>query len=540
MRLRYRDLAAIDPTLPLPAPSVILVRARAIAINLDVGGAIRLIICENQVYILSVPKANDPAVTSLPTEDHPFVKWLCSCLRNSRASSTGCYLNRKNNNKNATAEDSSSDILNGNGTRPTLAETKSSMCSIITPAPSSALTTGVSGEVHHHHHHHNQTFDVDMPYELRALEVSLIAAMGILTAEINDLEAWGVPAVDALLRQVCRETLETVRKLKNSIDRLKAKVQRLVIEISDLLEDDDDMYDLYLGRRAELQGLLPLPQPGEVHDVIDHEIEQAGRGTGGMVGGDVADSIEQEERVREAEEELKERQRERNRARNRERRSEQQRQGGGRSSRQSSHYSGNGNVGANRIHRNHDEDDVYSIADSLHDIDSEEEDALEQAEEDFLLRQRNFDINGGAAAGGGSSLFGGIANRANRIDPHDIEEAEDLLETMFERADMLLRRLSLLDERCEDTEALLELDLDQKRNQLVGLNVVVSSMSMSFGFAAAIGGIFGMNLKNSELAEDGWVLATVLAVMLAGCTALLIIVFWYMQYKKLMFIPTTV
>lgn len=80
LKLRYRDLAAVDPTLPLPAPSVILVRARAVAINLDVGGAIRIIICENQVFVLSVPKAEDPRLTALPTEDHPLVRYLCCCL----------------------------------------------------------------------------------------------------------------------------------------------------------------------------------------------------------------------------------------------------------------------------------------------------------------------------------------------------------------------------------------------------------------------------------------------------------------------------
>jgi CorA-like Mg2+ transporter protein len=569
LRLRYRDLAAIDPTLPLPAPSVLLVRARAIAINLDVGGAIRIIICENQVYVLSLPKPSDPAVTALPTEDHPFVKRLCACLKNSTSSSVSV----------GKLVDTDSDYfegLNGGGDN---GDNNISKNGTTTTTEFPAPSTPVSLSQGHHHHHHHQGFDIDMPYELRALEVALTAALGILTAEIDELEEWGYPAVDCLLRQVDRDTLENVRRLKNSIDKLKAKVQRIVTEIGDWMEDDDDMADLYLGRRAEAQGLLPLPQPGEERDLVDDEIERAlpkrsgtfssieepnvrdtNKDDGNDSGIEHDDDFEQEIREKEAEDALEDRQRARrvrNRNRNRvdrqiqEAEESQERSNRGRIRR---HLGGNGdndglnnnrNGNNNRNRKNNGDDDINDDTQSIGDnsmadsLDLEDE-ALSKAEEAFLLRQGSLNAyrSGGAGGGGGGSLYGGTL--APRVDPHEIEEAEDLLETMYERADMLLRRLSILDERCEDTEALLELDLDQKRNQLVGLNVVVSSMSMSFGFAAAIGGIFGMNLKNEDLAEEAWVLALVLALMLLGSVALIVVVGWYMHKKKLMFIPTTV
>ena len=55
-KLRYRDLVVVDPTIPLPMPSVLLVRARAILAHLDAGGAVRAIVAENQVLVLSLPK----------------------------------------------------------------------------------------------------------------------------------------------------------------------------------------------------------------------------------------------------------------------------------------------------------------------------------------------------------------------------------------------------------------------------------------------------------------------------------------------------
>lgn len=50
--VRYRDLLTLDPTLPLPFPAAILIRNRALIINLE---TVRMIICANQCYVLSVP-----------------------------------------------------------------------------------------------------------------------------------------------------------------------------------------------------------------------------------------------------------------------------------------------------------------------------------------------------------------------------------------------------------------------------------------------------------------------------------------------------
>lgn len=333
-----------------------------------------------------------------------------------------------------------------------------------------------------------------------------------------------------MLRQVDREGLEAVRLLKNAVDKLQGKVQRLVTELGDLLADDEDMCDLYLKRRGEREGLAPVPQPWEMmpgHTESDFEAEEDEQGEGA--------------------------ERERRRRRWKRRRggagtrsepvlsSPGRRRGHHRSKQKQKEHEGQATIENLRKSRQerrntprgltHKASEISmegrvasSVDDALSDDDSDlAEEALEREEEEMLQRHASMSLDDGVV----------------RVHPHEIEEAEDLLETMFERADMLLRRLTLLDERTNDTEDLLELELDQKRNQLVGLNLLVSSVSMAFGFAAAVGGIFGMNLKNEELASAGWVLALVLVLMGLGALLLVGFVVWYVRKRKLMFIPTT-
>lgn len=47
---RYRDLLILDPSIPTPSPSTLLIRDRALVVNLE---AVRMIITANQVFLLS-------------------------------------------------------------------------------------------------------------------------------------------------------------------------------------------------------------------------------------------------------------------------------------------------------------------------------------------------------------------------------------------------------------------------------------------------------------------------------------------------------
>lgn len=379
LHVRYRDLVVVDPTIAVPMGTVMFIRPTCIVLNLDVGGHIRMVICENQVFILGVPDEKDTSVSAIPTVEHVFVQYVALCLKK--------------------ASDS-------------------------------------------------------MPYELIALEAALNTAVGILTKDVNYHDDVSVEKIEAMLRTVNRDTLEGIRNIKHGVNVLQLRVSRLQTEIQEIMEDDTDMADLYLKRRRKMMKMKKPrfpPEHGEVPKVKTAKSFQ---------------------RL----------------------------------------YRPLRRYGRRRW--------AYRTLNPRRDPD----DMLIQRRVS-LKRQRTADED---------------TRQPIVVDPHEIEEAEDLLEAIFVDSDILNRRLSAIEDRTKDAENLLELDLDTRRNELVGLNLVVATIAMSFGFGALVAGVFGMNLVNSDLVDEPWVLPVVLIVTLVLCIALIGAVVWYVRRRKLMFIPTSI
>ena len=57
----------------MPYPSAIFTRDKALVVNIE---SMRLIICQDEVLVLSVPDAEHPAQPAFPTPDCPFVRDL--------------------------------------------------------------------------------------------------------------------------------------------------------------------------------------------------------------------------------------------------------------------------------------------------------------------------------------------------------------------------------------------------------------------------------------------------------------------------------
>ncbi|KAL8162751.1 hypothetical protein V2J09_014240 [Rumex salicifolius] len=89
----------------------------------------------------------------------------------------------------------------------------------------------------------------ESPFEFRALEVALEAICSFLAARTTDLETAAYPALDELTSKISSRNLDRVRKLKSAMTRLIARVQKVRDELEQLLDDDDDMADLYLSRK---------------------------------------------------------------------------------------------------------------------------------------------------------------------------------------------------------------------------------------------------------------------------------------------------
>nr|XP_019707432.1 magnesium transporter MRS2-I isoform X4 [Elaeis guineensis] len=89
----------------------------------------------------------------------------------------------------------------------------------------------------------------ESPFEFRALEVALEAICSFLDARATELETAAYPALDELTVKISSRNLDRVRKLKSAMTRLTAHVQKVQDELEQLLDDDNDMADLYLSRK---------------------------------------------------------------------------------------------------------------------------------------------------------------------------------------------------------------------------------------------------------------------------------------------------
>ncbi|TXG63763.1 hypothetical protein EZV62_010757 [Acer yangbiense] len=97
--------------------------------------------------------------------------------------------------------------------------------------------------------------DVEFPFEFRALEVALEAICSYLDARTRELETDAYPALEELISKISCRNLDRVRKLKSAMTRLTNRVQKVRDELEQLLDDDDDMADLYLSRKLTVASL---------------------------------------------------------------------------------------------------------------------------------------------------------------------------------------------------------------------------------------------------------------------------------------------
>eukprot|EP00891_Asterochloris_glomerata_P004784 jgi/Astpho2/4784/fgenesh1_pg.00067_%23_229_t len=165
LSIPYRDLRVLDPQVPIPYPSAIFIREKALVVNLE---TIRMIIGEAD--------SGDDHVRSFGSQRcvPPIVK-----------------------------------------------------------------------EAHLVH------VDRTLPYELRALEGALHNAVGRLELEVLSLEDRINTGLRQLDVRVSRHGLEKVQGGKVVLNKLLNRMARLKTVLEKILDDDHDMDDMYLGRRAE-------------------------------------------------------------------------------------------------------------------------------------------------------------------------------------------------------------------------------------------------------------------------------------------------
>ncbi|PIA29408.1 hypothetical protein AQUCO_06000051v1 [Aquilegia coerulea] len=220
--LPARDLRILDPILAYP--STVLGREKAIVINLE---HIKSIITAQEVLLLN---SKDPSVIPFVDELQRRLLRLHhqSSINNNqvgrrvsgdvdRAGWTDLYDSEEGKSPSPSRENDDDDDVEGNG------------------------RNGDGPKV--------------LPFEFVALEACLEAACTCLEIEATTLEQEAHPALDKLTSKISTLNLERVRQIKSRLVAITGRVQKVRDELEHLLDDDDDMAEMYLTDKMLLQRL---------------------------------------------------------------------------------------------------------------------------------------------------------------------------------------------------------------------------------------------------------------------------------------------
>ncbi|KAK7245401.1 hypothetical protein RIF29_40243 [Crotalaria pallida] len=247
----------------------------------------------------------------------------------------------------------------------------------------------------------------EFPFEFRALEVALEAICSFLDARARDLETAAYPALDELTSKISSRNLDRVRKLKSAMTRLTNRVQKIRDELENLLDDDDDMAELYLSRKLVVS-----------------------------------------------------------------------------SSPTSSSY------------------DSPNLQFSFPDL--------------------------------GSKIHRSSSTSATTVQgENDVEELEMLLEAYFMQIDGTLNKLATLREYIDDTEDYINIQLDNHRNQLIQLELFLSSGTVCLSLYSLVAAIFGMNIPYTWKQDHGYVFKWVVIIAGMVCASVFLSIVSYARRKGL-------
>ncbi|KAI4375937.1 hypothetical protein MLD38_013749 [Melastoma candidum] len=238
--LPARDLRILDPLLSYP--STILGREKAIVINLE---HIKAIVTAHEVLLLN---SRDPSVT-------PFVDELQRRLA-------------RQFNAVARAQEGIGD--ESNWTNLYDMEEQSRPVSPERLERGFPLADGVEEE--------NKTDGKPIfdnrdgmkfpPFEFIALEACLEAACTCLENEARTLEQEAHPALDKLTSKISTLNLERVRQIKSRLVAITGRVQKVRDELEHLLDDDEDMAEMYLTEKM-IQQQLENSSPSTISERED-------------------------------------------------------------------------------------------------------------------------------------------------------------------------------------------------------------------------------------------------------------------------------
>ncbi|XP_078155628.1 putative magnesium transporter MRS2-G [Carex rostrata] len=252
----------------------------------------------------------------------------------------------------------------------------------------------------------------ELPFEFQVLEVALEVVCSSLGSSVTDLEREAYPVLDELARNVSTKNLERVRSLKSILTRLFACIQKVRDEIEHLLDDNEDMSDLYLTRKQIQNQQLDALMAGGTSNSIVPDGTNMGR------------------------------------------------------------------LNSNRYQRS------ISIATSMY-------------------------------------------------SDNDVEDLEMLLEAYFMQLDGIRNRILSVREYIDDTEDYVNIQLDNQRNELIQLQLILTMASFAIALSFLICGTVAMNIKCSLYTTTN-LFGPFVGGNLSGCFVIFLIMLAYARWNKLL------
>jgi len=90
-----------------------------------------------------------------------------------------------------------------------------------------------------------------------------------------------------------------------------------------------------------------------------------------------------------------------------------------------------------------------------------------------------------------------------------------------------------LREYIDDTEDYINIQLDNHRNQLIQLELMLSAGTVCVSVYSMIAGIFGMNIPNTWNHDHGYIFKWVVSLTGTFCIVLFVIILSYARFRGL-------
>ncbi|KAL5704080.1 Magnesium transporter MRS2-4 [Ranunculus cassubicifolius] len=122
---------------------------------------------------------------------------------------------------------------------------------------------------------------------------------------------------------------------------------------------------------------------------------------------------------------------------------------------------------------------------------------------------------------------------SNHSDDNDVEDLEMLLEAYFMQLDATRNKILSVREYIDDTEDYVNIQLDNQRNELIQLQLILTIASFAIAAETLLAGIFGMNIP-CYLYQIHGIFGPFVGVTLSFCFLLFILLLSYARWKKLL------